>query len=536
MAPPECNRTILCIFLFLLSFLSGCFTIGPNYSRPETKVEADWLEASDPRLKTDPAECRTWWKVFKDPALDRLIKTAYQENLDVRQAGVRVLEARAQLGIATGQFYPQTQQASGSIQRTVESAGLPFAGSSLPAASGFTGLRYWQAQLGLTGSWELDFWGKYRRGIESADASLQASVADYDSALVSLTANVANFYTIMRTVERRLAIAKKNVETQQESLTIAQARFEGGTTSMRDVEQAKAVLTSTQATIPVLLIQLRQAKDAISVLLGMPPNQLKELDKGQAIIPTPPTRVVAGIPADLLRRRPDIRAAEYNAIAQSAQIGVAKADLLPAFSLTGDFGFMSTDVGGQKSLGNIVNWRNRMAAGGPTFRWNILNYGRISNLVRVQDARFQELLINYQNTVLKAQQDVEDNLAAFLRSQEQAQSLTESANAAQNSLNLALIQYREGITDFTTVLTAQQNLLSTQDTLASAQGNIASGLVGVYRALGGGWEIREGQDFVPAETRIEMRERTNWGRILTPPSLPPPEPEEIRPRLRAPDW
>ena len=339
----------------------------------------------------------------------------------------------------------------------------------------------------------------------------------------------------MRTLERRLDIAHKNVESQKESLTIARVRFEGGTTSERDVEQARTVLTSTQATIPVLQIQLRQARDAISVLLGMPPNRLQELEKGNARIPVPPAAVVAGIPADLLRRRPDIRAAEYNAIAQCAKIGVAKADLLPAFSLTGNFGTLSTDVG-RNRLGDVVNWRNANTSFGPAVQWNILNYGRIINLVRVQDARFQEGLINYQNTVLKAQQDVEDNLAAFLRSQEQAQALMESAEAAQKSLNLAVIQYREGITDFTTVLTAQVSLLNAEDNLANARGNIASGLVGVYRALGGGWEIRQGQNFVPVETRVIMEKRTNWGRLTTPPSQPPPEPDDIKPGLRAPDW
>ena len=322
---------------------------------------------------------------------------------------------------------------------------------------------------------------------------------------------------------------------KRKALNIAQVRFEGGTTSARDVEQARTVLTSTQATIPVLQLQLRQVKDAICVLLGMPPNRLEVLEKGNGKIPAPPATVVAGIPADLLRRRPDIRAAEYNAIAQGALIGVAKADLLPAFSLTGNFGTLSSDLG-RNRLGDVVNWRNTAISYGPAVQWNILNYGRIINNVRVQDARFQEWLINYQNTVLKAQQDVEDNMAAFLRSQEQAQALTENVDAAQKSLNLAVIQYREGITDFTTVLTAQVSLLNAQDNLANAIGNIASGLVGVYRALGGGWEIREGRDFVPPETRVKMRERTNWDSLLAPPSLPPPEPEEIRPRFRAPDW
>lgn len=534
MAIPATGRILLCLTLLCFSGLSGCFTVGPDYVRPETKVADQWLEAGDSRIKSEPADHREWWQVFKDPFLDRLVATACRENLDLRQAGVRILEAQARLGVAAGQLYPQTQQLTGSGQRIRQSAGMPITGTSISAPR-FGGVNYWQIQLGLTGGWELDFWGKYRRDLQSADAALQASIADYDNALVSLLANVANYYTAIRTLERRLEIAQKNVETQKESLTIAKVRFEGGTTSERDVEQARTVLTSTQATIPVLQLQLRQAKDALSVLLGLPPNRLPELEKGNGRIPAPPAAVVAGVPADLLRRRPDIRAAEYNAIALCAKIGVAKADLLPAFSLTGTFGTLATDVG-RNRLGDAVNWRNVNSSFGPAVQWNILNYGRLMNLVRVQDARFQEGLINYQNTVLKAQQEVEDNMAAFLRFQEQAQALMESAEAAQKSLNLAVIQYREGITDFTTVLTAQVSLLNAEDNLANARGNIAGGLVGVYRALGGGWQIREAQDFVPTETRVMMEKRTRWGGLSTPPSLPPPEPEAIQPNLRAPDW
>ncbi len=515
----------LCFAFTFLFILSSCVKVGPNYTRPETKVEPAWQEAGDKRVKSSPAEYRTWWRAFNDPTLDRLITEAYQENLTLRVAGVRVLEAWAQLGVVTGQLYPQTQQLTGSVLRERESAGTPIFGTSLTAPR-FTGRTYWQSQLGLTASWEIDFWGKFRRGIESADASVQASIANYDSTLVSLTANVASYYIAIRTLEKRLAIARQNVETQKESLTIAQARFEGGTTSQRDVEQAKAVLASTQATVPVLLTQLHQAQDALSVLLGKPPSrQLDQLVGPKGMIPAPPPQVVVGIPADLLRRRPDVRAAEYNAMAQCAQIGVAKAQLFPAFSLTGSFGPYSTDVG-KNTLADMFRWANRQGYVGPAVQWNILNYGRLRNLVRVQDARFQELLITYQNTVLSAQQDVEDNLTAFLRSQEQAGFLKESADAAKNSLDLAVIQYREGITDFTTVLTAQQALLSAQDSLATALGNISSSLVGVYRALGGGWELREGQDFVPAQTREEMRKRTNWGKLLTPPSGPPPTPEQ----------
>ena len=533
---PGARSCLFLAFLFLL-LLGGCLKVGPNYVRPEAKVEATWQEADDKRVQSSPAEYRTWWRVFRDPTLDRLIGQAYQENLSLKIAGVRVLEAWAQLGVATGQIYPQTQQLTGSVLRERESAGTPILGTSLNA-SRFGGRNYWQSQLGLTASWEIDFWGKFGRAVESADANVQASIANYDSTLVSLTASVANFYIAIRTLEKRLAIAHENVETQKESLKIAQARFEGGTTSQRDVEQAKTVLASTQATVPVLLTQLRQAKDALSVLLGMPPSrQVDQLVGKQGMIPAPPPQVVVGIPADLLRRRPDIRAAEFNAMAQCAQIGVAKAQLFPAFSLTGTFGPFSTDVG-RNTLAEMFNWANRQGSVGPAVQWNILNYGRLRNLVRVQDARFQELLITYQNTVLSAQQDVEDNLTAFLRTQEQVKYLTESADAALNSLNLAVIQYREGITDFTTVLTAQLSLLNAQNSLATGLGDISSSLVGVYRALGGGWEIREGQDFVDAATREAMQKRTNWGRLLTPPSQPPPTPEEEQQKrlIRPPVW
>jgi NodT family efflux transporter outer membrane factor (OMF) lipoprotein len=527
-----------CVALvFVAGLMSGCTKVGPDYKRPSVEVNQNWLETKDHQVQSGYQDYHDWWQAFNDPTLNRLIETAYHENLNLRVAGLRVLAARAQLGIATGQLYPQTQQASGSYQKERVSAGTTFIGSSNTSSS-FGGLGLAESQVGLTASWEIDFWGKFRRAIESADAGLMASIANYDSTLVSLTANVANLYITIRTVQRRLNIAHRNVETQRESLEIAKARFEGGTTSQRDVDQAKTILTGTEATIPPLKIQLRQATDALCVLLGLPPSLLTNQLQGKvAQIPAPPARVVVGIPVDLMRRRPDIRAAQYNAMAQCAQIGVAKAELYPALSLLGTFGFLASDVG-KSHLAGMFNWRDRSGTMGPSLTWNIFNYGQITNNVRFQDAQFQTLLVTYQNTVLSAQQDVEDNLTGFLRSQEQTASLKESVASAQSSLDLALIQYREGITDFTTVLAAQQSLLSTEDNLASAMGNISIFLVGVYRSLGGGWQIREGQDFVPLETRKEMEQRTNWGKLLTPASQPPPPPAEERQKrlIRAPDW
>ncbi len=518
-----------CIGIMVVIFsLSGCTKVGPNFVRPEPKVSPGWMDSADARIKQEPADYRNWWRVFNDPVLDRLIDRAYRENLPLRISGVRVLEARAQLGILVGKFYPQTQEAEGSLQYNRIS-------ERSPQANLLQKFTYSQDQIGVGIGWELDFWGKFRRAIESANAAWLATAADYDTVLVSLTADVASTYILIRTLEKRIEITRQNIEAQRESLKIAEVRFEHGTTSRLDVEQAQTVLHNSMAVIPTLETQLRQAKNALSLLLGLPPGGLKDLLAGISEIPVSPLQVAVGIPADLLRRRPDIRSAEHQAAAQSALIGVAKADLYPAFSLSGTFGFLSSDAGNLK-LADIFQWTSRTYQVGPSFRWNFLNYGQITNSIRVQDARLEQLLIAYQNTVLKAQQEVEDALVAFLRAQERAQLLGQSTTAARNSFDLAVLQYREGIKDFTTVLTAQQALLIEQDSLASTLGNISSSLVGVYRALGGGWEMREGKDLLPPEVKEAMGKRTNWGGLLAPASYNPPLAAKPESNVRLPDW
>ena len=236
-----------------------------------------------------------------------------------------------------------------------------------------------------------------------------------------------------------------------------------------------------------------------------------------------------------MRRRPDVRSAELQAAAQSAQIGVAKGDLLPVFSLNGSLVFVSTDLGRFK-LSDMFRWGARSIQAGPSVQWNILNYGQITNNVRAQDAAFQQLVIAYRNAVLSAQRDVEDNLIAFLRSQDRAEILAQSVTSAKKALDIAVIQYREGITDFTTVLTAQNTLLAQQDSLAITVGNISTSLVGIYRALGGGWEIREGQDLVPPDIKAEMERRTNWGGLLAPATYNLPATRQPKSTPRLPDW
>jgi NodT family efflux transporter outer membrane factor (OMF) lipoprotein len=501
--------------------------VGPDFVRPTAEIRNNWLEEDSARIRTAPADYRRWWTVFKDPVLDRLVQTATAQNIPLRVAGARVFEARARLGIAIGEQYPQVQQALGAASYNRESERA----STAPQRSAGADFDYKIAQVGATASWELDFWGKFRRAVESEDANFLGSIAAYDNALVSLTADVARTYVLIRTLEERLRIAQDNVVVQKESLQIAEARFRGGATSERDVQQALTQLYSTEASIPQLEASLRQTKNALCILLGLPPRNLDDMLGDRSAIPQTPMEVAVGIPADLLRRRPDIRSAELQAAAQCAQIGVSKADLYPAFTLNGTFGFLASDVG-RFHLSQIASWDSRTGSFGPAFTWNILNYGQITNVVRVQDAFFQELIFGYQDTVLRAQQEVEDGLTAFLKAQNRLVSLEQAAEAAKRSADLALIQYREGATDYTTVLTAQQALLSQQDSLATGQGNVPEALIAIYRALGGGWEIREGKSFLPTATTAAMGERTNWGGLLEPAAVQP----QTERQLLTPDW
>ena len=513
------------LLCFLLAAALGCTKVGPEFVRPDSKVQPSWSESGDERINSGQVDYRKWWRVFNDPELNKLIEQAYRENLSLRIAGTRVLQARARLGIVVGDFYPQTQTVSGSVVANRTSDNAAFGG----------GISYSQAQIGANVGWELDFWGRFRRAIEGADAAWLVSVANYDNTLISLTADVAAAYIQIRTLQKRIAIARENARLQKENLSIAESRYRYGTVSLLDVEQARTVLNNTLALVPSLEIQLRQTVDSLSVLLGSTPGSFKDLFTESGVIPVTPPQVAAGIPVDLLRRRPDVRSAEYAAWAQCAQIGIAKADFYPAFSLNGTFGLLTTNTG-QSSISDLFQWGSRTYQVGPLFQWNIFNYGRIANNVRLQDALFQELLLNYQNTVLSAQRDVEDNLASFLRSQERAALLAQSTETARRALELAVLQYRRGARDFTAVLLAEQALLTEQDNLTTTLGTLAGSLVGVYRALGGGWEIREGEDFLPSDIKAEMTARTDWGKLLAPAAYNPSIEKRPEARVHSPDW
>lgn len=490
----------------MLLALSGCKAIGPNFVRPDAPVADQWSETLENKVSHKKVVDDKWWANFNDETLNSLVDTAHQQNLTLQIAGIRIVEARARLGIAIGKTYPQHQQ----VRVGVSHVGLS---DNQPNISPAVDTSYSDINAGFDIGWELDLWGRFKRGVEAADADLMVSVANYDDVMVSLTASVATAYTQIRTFEERLKIAKSNVEIQKSSLHITQVRFKNGVTTELDIQQARSLLLNTQASIPALQIGLQQSKHALSSLLGMLPGQVDALLSDQSTIPTASAEVAVGIPAELLRRRPDIRRAELQATAQSARIGIAEAELYPHFSLIGSIGLRSSDTF-NSSLGDLFKLDSLETFAGPSLTWNLFNYGRIKNNVRVQDARLQQLIVAYQDTVLEASREVEDALVAFIRAKQQAELLEQSVEAATRSVDLALLQYRDGAADYQRVLDTQKVLLSQQDRHISKRGDIAISMVTLYKALGGGWQVGAKYDYIQKSTKDAMEQRTNWGGLL----------------------
>jgi NodT family efflux transporter outer membrane factor (OMF) lipoprotein len=462
-------------------YVRNGFKVGPNYQQPPAAVADKWIDAGNPHVRYTEEELSQWWKLFNDPVLDDLICEAYRQNLTLRQAGERILEARAQLGIAIGTFFPQQQFMTGSYQREQVST------ETATRAVGTVKRFFSQWTYGFTLTWELDFWGRFRRMIESADATLDASVAGYDAALVTLLGDVATTYVQIRTLEKRIEYAEQNVKIQEQIYKITKDKAggkQGLLVSGIDLEQALSTFKQTEAGIPDLRIALRQAENNLCLLLGIPMVDLRaRLGKGR--IPTAPPDVVIGIPADLLRRRPDIREAERTAAAQSAQIGVAESAFYPHISFQGTIDYQAA------RFKDLFNARAMSGSVGPTFQWEILNYGRLLFNVRDQEAHFRELVVAYQQTVLSANKEVEDGLVMFLEAQQKTRLQQEATDAGLKAFQAVKALWDNGnLTDFTRVAQLEQTVVVLQDTLAQARGEIALGLIMVYRAMGGGWQLR----------------------------------------------
>ena len=450
--------------------------VGPTYLRPVGPVEHEWIDADDEQVRAASDIETQWWRQFNDPVLDQLVLQAYEQNLSLREAGFRVLAARAAYNIAVGGFFPQSQRAVAEYARWQLSNNVG-ALQNLSIAP----FSIWQTGFNL--SWELDLWGKLRRTIESAGAKYQATVEEYDGVLVTLIADVAERYVDFRVARKQVADLRRLAAIQRDSLRIAGDRFEGGVTSELDVSQARLNLAKTEALIPEYERQARLAANALCMLLGMPPEDLA-LRLGDDAIPTPPPSLAVGIPADLLRRRPDVRQAERMLAAQCAQIGVAEAELYPAFSINGYLGVYANE------LGQLFESDSLFGFVAPVVDWKILNYGRLLNNIRQQDAKFQAMAANYQDTVLRAGREAEDGIVNFIKSGAAARKQQEAVNAAKRSVELVEIQYTEGSTDFNRVFVVQQTQVTEQVRLNDNVGGVAKGMIQIYRALGGGWQLR----------------------------------------------
>jgi len=485
----------------LLAILAACAPVGPEFVKPEVELPSEWSDQAKSALEFSPVEQPQWWRVFDDPVLDGLIEMAWQKNNTLEIAGLRVLEARAQLGIAQGNQYPQSQLAAGDA--TYVSPADNLGGSS----------NFWQYGIGASASWEIDFWGRFRRGIESADAAYMASIAARDQALILLTAQVVNTYTLIRINEEQLRYAQESLGIQQRSYDITGVLYRNGYDSELDMQQAHTLLLSTQATIPGFETALVQARNALNTLLGEPPGTIDDVLGDGLGIPKLPEVIEVGIPADLLRRRPDLRQAELNALAQNARVGLAEADLYPSFSLTGSIGLVA---GGSvnSDFGDLFSSDALTFSIGPSFVWPFLNYGRIRNNVRVQDARLQQALVNYREVALQAAREAEDAMASLNGTQIQTEILTRTVQSARRSNELSVLRYREGFSDYQRVLDSQQSLFAQQQRLITERGKSVNSLVSLYKSLGGGWENQAGLPLISAQSLDQMEQRTNWGDLL----------------------
>lgn len=457
----------------LRDYVGNRFKVGPEYSPPLAPVAQQWIDESDKRVHTDFDDLAGWWTVLDDPLLNQLMVSAYRQNLTLREAGYRVLTARAQLGIARGNFFPQIQDANGGYTRV-----------------GVGDAFFDQWNFGFNLAWELDFWGRFRRAIRSAEANLDASVYDYDQVLVTLLGDTASYYVQVRTTQERIRLLRDIIVVQEDVLRFIERRLIEGTVTELDRAQARSNLKQSQASLDQLQIELRLGQNQLCILLGMPVTDLTEMlaNTPQTNIPTAPDYVVVGIPADLLRRRPDVHRAERLAAAQAEQIGIAEAQWYPAISISGTLGWQAA------SFSNLFTPQALNSFAGPSFQWNLLNYGRILSNVRLQEAQFWQLVVAYQNTALLADLEVENGIVTFLQAQDRARNLRESVDEAWIALEVVVAQYEAGRggVDFNRYATIQQSLVTQQDLWAQSRGQIGQGLIQVYRGLGGGWQIKMG--------------------------------------------
>ena len=462
-------QSIICLVICLS--LAACTTVGPNHQTPQTELPPHWnnLEmAATERVNELPEDLSRWWRFLEDPVLSELIEEALLASPDLRLAQARLREARARRMVAVSDYYP-TVTASGSAIRSQ---------SSEESGSGDTRDLF---QAGFDAAWEIDIFGRVRRSVEASEADLEATEADLQNTRVSLAAEVATTYFLIRSLETRLSIARDNLTTQAETLQLTQWREQAGLVSSQDVEQARTNMEQTRAGIPGLENSLAESKHRLNILLGKTPGSPQANLDPRTDLPAIPDRIAIGIPADTLRRRPDIRAAERRLAAETARVGIAEAQRYPSFQISGSLGLEALTLGG---LGNSGAGTYSLLGGitAPVFQ-----AGRLKSQVEIQDAVREQAFVTYEQTVLTALEEVENALVALARYREEGRSLGMAADSAQKAADMALQRYTVGLIDFQAVLDTERTVLNIEDNLATSRTNAILALVRLYKAFGGGW-------------------------------------------------
>ena len=466
--------------IWALSLLSSC-AVGPNYRAHQSKAPAQWKESLAGGETNSSAATTEWWKNFNDSELDSLVGRAVRSNLDLRIAEARVREARAQYGIASADLWP-TVDGSSSYARQRQSQHQPVIGAVPLSPDLFENNVY---QAGFDSSWEIDVFGGKRRAKEAAGAQVSASEFGRRDVLITLLGDVARNYVDLRGYQGRLAIALENIEAQEKTLAITRDRFAKGLSSDLDVQQASTILATTRAEVPTLESSIQTSMHRLEVLLGQQPGTLQAELTQASPIPAQPPVVPVGLPSELLLRRPDIRQAERQLAAATANIGAAKADLFPKFFLTGAAGFESV------SASDWFTGGSKLWSVGPTMQWRIFDAGRIRGNIKVQNARQEAALATYEKTVLTAFEEVENGLVLYAKEQVRRRSLLDAVVSSQKSLDTANKLYANGLTDFLRVLDAERSLYQSQDSLVQSDRTISANLISLYKSLGGGWEDME---------------------------------------------
>lgn len=491
--------------------LPACVTVGPDYQEPEVAWLKDWqsdlygqIEQPEAQNQTD---LRFWTELFNEPELNALVETARLANPTLRIAGLRILESRALLGIAGSNRYPQLNQVTGAAARVEQREGGGNAAQDL-------GFNSYQASFDM--GWELDFWGRFRRGIESANAAWFASITSQHDVQVLLSAQVADLYFGYRTTLLRIDIAERNAAIQKRSLEITERIFKAGQDSELDVQQARTQYLATLSTIPDLQSTLVRQRNALAALLGRKPGEVPELASVHGPLPAMEPLVIQGIPAELLLRRPDIRAAAWQVAAQSAQIGVAKSDYFPAITLLGSIGWSANSLANSPDTSSLLV--------GPALTWNVFDFGRIRGNVRLQDARLQQTIEAFQDRVLQAAREIDDSAIGVVKTAEQQELIDAAFDAAQRSLDLADTLYQEGFADFQRVLEAQRALFVQEERQLLNHSVHIGSIIALYKSIGGGWTDMTLEQMIPESVRESMQERTNWGDLLSEPVPTEPQP------------